>query len=252
MKYFEVFTMQGERSKAHHYDEGLTKIDGSHAPIVSQRITTDSLGSPLFRQQNAQSVNCLLKMAIDISLEDDVTVSTATSATSSGEKKVHFDTSHNQEFASNEEHCLTDEVCAAAWYSEDERIRMKTNRDSELKACSQAKKDNWTESLKQLFNFCHQAPLHFTFAEEDLRAKASTVSDTDFRGLETEASAMITAARKNHATNVLTYTSRVPKRLPLDLRDRMISARSLQYSRPHMLFAQVMARVDRNVALEME
>lgn len=173
-------------------------------------------------------------------------------STASSDKKVYFDTSHNQEIAANEEHYLTDEICGNCWFSEEQRAFMKINRDADLQDCNEEEKERFSEALKQLVHFVHHAPVHYHFTQDDLRAKASTVSTTDLRGLEIEAAPLLTAMRKKHAANVLAYTERVPKRLPQDLRNRMVSARSLQYSRPHMLFAQVMAQVDRNAVLEME
>ncbi|KAL3902757.1 MAG: hypothetical protein SGARI_005686, partial [Bacillariaceae sp.] len=220
-------------------------------PPIPQRIHTVNLGSPLFGQKRSTNVKSLLKEAIHISLDDDATVSTAASTAVSSETKVSFDTSQNIEIPSNEEHALTDEVIATCWWHEDERRSFKANKDSALQACSVSEKESWTEALRTLFDFCNHAPLHFTWTEEDLQAKASTMQGTELRGVESDGAPALSGMRKKHAANVLTYTARVPKRLPQDLRDRMISARSLQFSRPHLLFAQAMAQVDRNAVLEM-
>ena len=233
-----------------------SQLDGKNMPTVAvpQRIHTVNLGSPLFRRPDGSqgSVKSLLKEAIHISLDDDATVSTSASTAVSSDTKVSFDTSQNEEVPANEEHALTDDVIAACWWSEDERRRFKANKDSALQVCHVNEKHKWKGAMQSLFDFCNHAPLHFNWSQDDLQAKASTVSGADFRGLETEGASSLTGMRKKHASNVLTYTARVPKRLPQDLRDRMISARSLQYSRPHMLFAQVMAQVDRAAVLEME
>ncbi|KAL3922797.1 MAG: hypothetical protein SGILL_002010 [Bacillariaceae sp.] len=179
--------------------------------------------------------------------DDEVTVaSTVSSSSFHVGKKVRFDTSLNEMIA-NEEHCLTDEICAAAWYNEEERRSMKSKRE-----IGQSEEKEWKQSLSQVLEFCDHAPLHFNFTEEDLQEKAKSVFETEFRGLEGDTVAMLTSMRRKHSSNVLTYTDRVPKKLPQDLRDRMIATRSLQFSRPQLLFAQVMAQIDRNAVLGIE
>lgn len=264
--------MTHERSETRQQQEALSKLKtgmraGLQAPTINlgatmirQTVSGPSVSSSVKgdKMNGASSLTSLIEDALDIietrqsqesrNKDDEVTVATTASSSSCQvDRKVRFDTSRNVMISAIEEHSLTDEICAAAWYDEEERRSMKNGRE-----IGQQQEKEWKDSLKQVLNFCNHAPLHFNFTDQELQDQAKSVSKTDFRGLESDTLALLTSLRRKHSSNVLTYTTRVPKKLPQDLRDRMISARSLQFSRPQVLFAQVLAQMDRNAILEME
>ncbi|KAG7338647.1 hypothetical protein IV203_020731 [Nitzschia inconspicua] len=182
------------------------------------------------------------------SLHDDVS-SVVTTATTHVEKRVSFDLLQTEEFDTNLSYVLDDETIATLWYSEDERISMKFNRDNALD--SGLEKKEWIDGIKNLLHYCNQAVPQSTYDPEDLRGKAKALLPK-YRGLEAHALPQLTAMRRKHMHSILMHIGRIPKKMPEDLRDRMVSARSLQYSRPLTLFALVLAQADAQEAWDSE
>ncbi|KAG7371874.1 hypothetical protein IV203_018016 [Nitzschia inconspicua] len=170
------------------------------------------------KSKKTHTVASVLNDAIDISSPDlcntdyclhDDTSTVVAVATSPAEKNVNFDLLQTEEFDTNPSHILDDEMVAKLWYSEDERMSIKLNRDNALDFGLQKKNG----------------------------AKGTGISWT---------STVNGSASKAHEQR------RIPKKIPEDLRDRMVSARSLQNSRPLTLLALVLAQADAREAWDSE
>ncbi|KAG7338636.1 hypothetical protein IV203_020740 [Nitzschia inconspicua] len=207
-----------------------------------------SLFSP--KSKKTHTVTSVLNDAIRISSPDlcntdyclnDDKSSVVTIATTPVKKSVNFDLLQTEEFGTNPPYILDDETIATLWYSEDERMSMKFNRDNALD--SGLEKKEWIDGMNTLIHYCNQAIPQSTYDPEDLKGKAKALVPT-YRGLESHGLTQLTALRRKHMNSVLEHIERIPKKIPKDLRDRMVSARSLQYSRPLTLLALVLAQAD--------
>lgn len=240
--------------KPHDLSE-LSRTDGQRAhfgiKLVRKPALPFNLWSPNHKKR--QSVISLIDDAIQISTspvrdvdvdsaschQSDETASVSTIETT--QKKVNFDLLRTEEFEPNPLHLLDDETIAAAWYSDDERLSMKFNRDNALGFGSD--NQEWVDGMNALIHFCYQAIPQSTYDPEDLKEKARTILPK-YRGLEVHGLPPLSAMRRKHMSSVLMHIARIPKKIPDDLRDRMVSARSLQYSRPFTLLALILAQAD--------
>jgi hypothetical protein len=171
---------------------------------------------------------------------DDAT-SVSTTDTVPAEKKVHFDLLQTEELEPNPLYLLDDETIEALWYSNDERKSMKLNRDNAL--CFGSDNEDWRDEMKSIIHFCNQAILRSTYEPEDLKERAKPVL-SQYRGLEGHGFPQLLAMRRKHMDSVMMHIARIPKKMPEELRDRMVAARSLQYSRPSTILALILAQVD--------
>jgi hypothetical protein len=167
--------------------------------------------------------------------------SVSTTDTTPVEKKVRFNLLQTKEFEPNPLYLLDEKAIAALWYSDAERKSMKFNRDDAL--CFASDNQDWRDEMDALIQFCTQAIPELTYHSDDLKEKAKSVLP-EYRGLEVHGLPKLSAMRQKHMNNVLVYSARIPKKMPEDLRGRMVAARSLQYSRPFTIIALILAKAD--------
>lgn len=178
---------------------------------------------------------------------EDENPSVRTIDTTPVDKTVNFDLLQTEEFDASYD--LDDETIADGWYSDDERMSMKFNRDNAL-AFGEDNQE-WIDSMNSLIHYCNYAIPQSTYDPEELKEKAKDLP-AKYRGLEVQGLPQLSAMRRKHTNSVLMHVARIPKKMPEDLRDRMVSARSLQYSRPLALLALILAQADAEEARRSE
>jgi hypothetical protein len=171
----------------------------------------------------------------------DETTSVLTDDTTPVEKKVHFALLQTEELEPNPLYLLDDETCASLWYSEHERSSMKFRRDQALYFTSDSK--DWRDGMNAIIHFCSQAIPLSSYDVEDVKEKAKLVLPR-YRGLEVHGLPELSTLRRKHVKRVLMHMARIPKKMPQELRDRMVAARSMEYSRPCTILARILAEAD--------
>jgi hypothetical protein len=237
----------------HHDSPESVRMAGHRAHFGINLIRTTSLPVRLLSPNSKKrfSVSSVIVNAIQISTSPSTeccedkhrsdTTSVATVDTIHIEKKVHFDLLPTEEFEPNPLYLLDDETIPALWYSDDDYKSMKSNRDIALSSVSD--NQNWKQCMDILIHFCVHVNLQSTNDPVSLKEKAKSVLP-EYRGLEVQGLPILSAMRRKHMNSVLMHVSRIPKKMPEDLRDRIVAARSLEYSRPFTNLALILAQAD--------
>jgi hypothetical protein len=224
---------------------------------------TPRMASRIVPTKTNSTVQSLIADAINIttsqpteSKDDDDTCSIVTTSshfarTHSDEflsnKEVRFNLSQNKTFERNPEHYLTEDIIKDCWYSNEERMVIKAAQQCILMMSFEDEHKKWQSDMQHLVQFCYQVPPTFRFTDRIMESKFQSIQ-SQFRGLECKAIAQLGNLKRKHLRNVLDYTSAIPSKLPSEVRDRMLAQRSIQFSRPFQLIAQVMAGADEKIA----
>jgi hypothetical protein len=157
-------------------------------------------------------------------------------------RNIRFDLSRNQTFPAAS-HCLTDDEIRAAWWTPRDCENATMVYMQQVIECRLDHPDA-VEDLQHVISLCNQSSSD-TLEDKDAHTQIPLLA----RGMESDVAPLLKTLRRKHANAVMDYIGKIPKQLPSDLRDRMLSARSLQYSRPHKILAHVLGQADHAAAL---
>jgi hypothetical protein len=156
-------------------------------------------------------------------------------------KEVRFNKAENQVIPPS--HGLTGEEIGNSWWSHKEvsvsvqKFHVGIKRFYDTQKAS-VKKLNYVASL------CNQASSDSSL--EDATARFLVVPEC--LGMEADLTAALMSSRARHSAIVLEHLQKIPSHFPEDLRQRMLSARSMQLSRPHKVFARVLGDANQDWA----
>jgi hypothetical protein len=156
-------------------------------------------------------------------------------------KEVRFNTAENQVILP----ChggLTEEEIETSWWSHEEY----SNSLHKFRVSIQRFYDTQEDAVKKLnrvVSLCNQASSDTSNLED---ATARLVIVPECRGMEADLTPALKSSRRRHATIVLEHLQKIPSHLPEEMRERMLSARSMQLSRPHKVFARVLGDADQH------
>lgn len=160
----------------------------------------------------------------------------------SNKKRVHFDLSQNMTYQQGELDVISEEERRAAWYTREEHKAMIVNFRDAVKACRESQ-GAWIKDLFHLVVYpCNQS-LSNRLDDTEMQLAVQSMR-SDYRGMETDLVPRLFDMRRRHKARVLDYMEKIPSNLPEELKGRMLAARSLQFSRPHKLFAEVAGYAD--------
>lgn len=158
----------------------------------------------------------------------------------SGKKGVRFCLDKNQ-IIPRTEHSLSPEDIESCWWTPEERETAKQSYQDEVRKC-QNSEDESLETLLHTINQCNQCSSdHLTHQDNAVRCIAQS---TIPRGLESDVATISRQLRRKHNRAVLEYTQKIPKQLRSDMKEQMLAARSLQFSRAHKILARIFGQVD--------
>lgn len=147
--------------------------------------------------------------------------------------RVRFITAYNK-FIAPSPLPLTQEEIEKSWWSRDELDGMVESCLSSVATERLEQHSNWS----QIISVCNDSSSDLLPDDED--TEQLVFSET--RGLEADLAPVLKSYRKKHSQAVLQFQA--PKTMPVDVQLRMLSARSMQLSRPHKILAQILARAD--------
>jgi hypothetical protein len=153
-------------------------------------------------------------------------------------RTVTFDESQNQ-IISPDLRELTEEEIHNAWWSGSDFQQFCIEYCQYARDCREYHSD-WIEDLMCVIKRCNQFA---SYNIHDMDAEVSLIHD-EIRGMETDVAPFLKHLRRKHSQAVLQYMHRIPKHFNLHLRQRMLAARSMQLSRPLMIFAYVAGKAD--------
>jgi hypothetical protein len=194
------------------------------------------LPTSLDEEEPCSTADCLQRAIHESQLVNKATTGTPPS------RNIRFDLSRNQTFPA-ESHCLIDCEIRAAWWTPRDFESATMVYMQQVINCLSDHPDA-VEDLQRVISLCNQSSSD-TLEDKD----AHTQIPLWARGMEADVAPLLKTLRRKHANAVMDYIGKIPKQLPSDLRDRMLSARSLQYSRPQKIFAHVLGQADHAAAL---
>jgi hypothetical protein len=217
---------------------------------LQKALSTTSLPVTTTTATDASSSSTSTRSVVDRILHQAVHISTSTSSLSttssysddadscSSRRRVSFRPCRNEIFPA-EQQCLTDEEIENAWWNKKHNADAIILYRNQVRACFK----NDEESVKDL---AHVVSMCYKSSSEQLEdmETAKSMLPMDIRGLESEVAPMLKTSRRKHSEGVLQYVHKIPNHLPADLRERMLSARSMQYSRPFKILAHVIGEAD--------
>jgi hypothetical protein len=156
-------------------------------------------------------------------------------------KGVRFNTAKNQVILPS--HGLTEEEIENSWWSREELSASLQKFRVSIDRFYYTQKDS-VEKLNHVVSLCNQASSDTSL--EDATARLLLVPECS--GMETDLAPALKSSRRRHATIVLEHLQKIPSHFPEDLRQRMLSARSMQLSRPHKVFARVLGDANQDWA----
>ena len=128
---------------------------------------------------------------------------------------------------------------SAMWWSRAERENITHECHNEIETFCRDNADK-VRHLIRLFDLCQQAPSE---ASSDYLEKATISLPPSIRGLEWGWAPSTILHRRAHITEVLAVQDRI-KTLSPQMRDRVLSSRSLRSSRPGRVFARLLGEGD--------
>jgi hypothetical protein len=159
----------------------------------------------------------------------------------SSKRKVRFELSQTQIIPTELPHGLTDEDIENAWSTPKDWEDSITIYHNEVIAC-QRNHEEFIRDLVHVVSLCYQSSSD-SLGDDDME-RAQSLIPMIARGMEADIAPMLKTSRRKHSEAVMEYVHKIPKQLPSDLRERMLSARSMQYSRPHKVLARVLGQAD--------
>lgn len=226
-----------QRMPKQHAKRGWLPLDPSHHPeCVSIK---------------RSSISSLIDSAIEVSRGISSGHRVHISPEASNEeitRRVNFDLSQTQTYPQQMRlDFISDEERRAVWYTQEEQKAMVIEYKKSLGFCRVKEQDWVKEMVHDVVSPCNQSHSN-RLDQKEFQLAVRTIR-SDYRGMEADAIPLLKALKRKHRRNVLAYTTDgIPKGLPVDLRERMLAARSLQYSRPHKLFAEVSGYADAGFA----
>jgi hypothetical protein len=160
------------------------------------------------------------------------------------ERKIRFDLSSNQAIEADPEG-LTEQEIKYCWWNRLEHYQSVEALKQEIRAFFREQEDS-LKDMVQLVSTCNES------SSDDLDdlAAATAMIPLNARGMESELLPMLKSSRKRHSESVLDCVNKIPSHLQPDLKDRMLSARSIQYSRTFKILARVQGEADALAVLE--
>jgi hypothetical protein len=158
-------------------------------------------------------------------------------------KEVRFNTAQNQVILPPSQG-LTEEEIETSWWSHEEFSASLQKFHVSIQRFYDTQKDS-VENLNYVVSLCNQASSD-TSLEDAPAAKFLLVPEC--RGMEAEFTPALKSSRRRHSAIVLEHLQKIPSHFPEDLRQRMLSARSMQLSRPHKVFARVLGDANQDWA----
>ena len=104
------------------------------------------------------------------------------------------------------------------------------------------KNEEVVRDLLQVVSLCNQA-CSGSLGDDSMEMAWSLIPMAT-RGMEADIVPMLKTSRVKHSKTVLGFCKQIPKHLPPALKERMLSSRSMQYSRPHAILARVLGQAD--------
>ena len=178
----------------------------------------------------------------------------------SQKRSVHFDLTSNQTIPSTLTNGLTNEDIANMWWAEEEANASMLEARTTIHAFVQENKQAIKE-FHNLVTICNgisrddaldsnneqkQNYAQCTFSSSSSNNTSSSIT---IRGYEMDVIPILKVIRKKHVQSVVQHSKKVPKRLSLEMKERMISQRSVQLSRPLRLLSQIIGTADEKEAL---
>lgn len=223
-----------------------------------QVITPEDVDDDLADQRPEN--NLLIDEDYEYDLQRSSSLSSSTSSSSSSsstflasptttqrkqQSRVHLNLDANRVFDPTLVDGLTVEDVLDAWYDEEEWDVMFFRYENQLEEGQTA--EQWHKDLHRVANMCHQ--LGVVTNKGDWETCVGMLARNDeavlHRGLEAEVIPLWQRWRDRHRRNVLEFATHLQaKELSQDMKDRMIAARSMQFSQTHKMMAQVLAQAD--------
>jgi hypothetical protein len=217
----------------HRLKRGLSFLNNSSLPV-----TCPSRGS---------CTSSLINDALQVSslrgnsgIPDDVAM--ISNPHLSVKRSVHFDLSRNTSHQQVGLGFISEGERLAAWYTREEYKAMIVNVRKAVNACHESQKEWVDDMVRRVISPCNQSQSN-RLDEMELQSAVHSMR-SDYRGMEAGMVPLLCVMREKHKAKVLDYMKAVPSTLPQDLRERMVAARSLQFSRPHKLYAEVAGFAD--------
>eukprot|EP00934_Nitzschia_sp_Nitz4_P009153 Nitzschia sp. Nitz4//scaffold226_size53432//42123//42827//NITZ4_006706-RA/size53432-processed-gene-0.68-mRNA-1//1//CDS//3329542766//9143//frame0 len=155
-------------------------------------------------------------------------------------KSVSFDLSQNQEIEPENE-LLSPEEISQCWWTADfyDRALYQCKKDANSVLTTEQES---AQLLRDTVSLCNQSSCDRLENQSEVSAMLATAMIP--RGVEKEVITEIRQMRRKHVRSVLEYSQKIPRHLSLELRERMLSARSLQFSRAHRILARLLGEAD--------
>jgi hypothetical protein len=217
----------------------LKALSTTSLPVTTTTTTTTTDDASSSSTSTRSMAEHILHQAVHISTSSLSTTSSCSDDTvSCSRRRVSFRPCRN-EIIPAEQQCLTDEEIENAWWNKKHNADAIILYRNQVRACFK-NDENSVKELAHVVSMCYKSS---SDQLEDMET-AKSMFPMDIRGLESEVAPMLKTSRRKHSEGVLQYVHKIPKHLPADLRERMLSARSMQYSRPFKILAHVIGEAD--------
>lgn len=178
-------------------------------------------------------VNLALRTAAQEICEDDACDQVVT-------KRVGFNLHLNRIIAAETTPLSEGEIVDCWWTSQEYKAAAEQSCNEAVSLIENC--DASVQLLLNIISYCNQSSCD---QPDDRNNFALSLSQSGLsRGRESDAVPVIKKLRNKHRDAVLQYVNRIPKHLKPDLRERMLSARSIQFSRPHKILARLLGEAD--------
>ena len=155
-------------------------------------------------------------------------------------KRVGFNLDHNRIIPA-EGSVLSEAEIMRCWWTSQECKTAAASYCNEARSCIENSADS-VQMLLEVLSHCNQSS---SDQPENQNNFSVYLSESKLpRGMESDAAPAIKRLRHKHREAVLQCVNKIPKHLKQDLQERMLAARSIQYSRPHKIFARLLGQAD--------
>lgn len=154
-------------------------------------------------------------------------------------KRVYFNLHLNHEIEADSASPLSDDEIEQAWWRPRDYKASADLYSKEVRSYIENHK-NSVDDLIEIVSQCNQS----SHDELNERIEYSFCASSIPRGAESDLAPVIKLLRCKHRDAVMGYVNKIPKHLKPDLRERMLCARSIQYSRPHKMLARLLGEAD--------
>jgi hypothetical protein len=165
-------------------------------------------------------------------------------AAAAGPRRVYFDMSYNQDIPSS--HDLSDEDIESCWWSKnDSTATFHELRDSVV-AFRIHQQGLINDFIALISHQCNQSTSDVL--SEEAMQEAIHLVPMELRGCEIDIAPLLKVIRRKQIMAVVECSKKIPKHLDPALQQRMLSARSVNLSRPLKVLATVVGRADEQQA----